>query len=80
VRLSCSPAGWAAAVVPDISEFILSAIVAALAAQFAMSLAGVVLTRHLHQENGQMRTAMDSMAQGLCMFGATERLVVCNKQ
>lgn len=72
--------GWAAAVIPDISEFILSAIVAALTAQFVMSLAGVILTRHLHQENRQMRTAMDSMAQGLCMFDATERLVVCNKQ
>ena len=27
-----------------------------------------------------MRTAIDSMAQGLCMFDASERLVVCNAQ
>src|SRR6185437_2526115 len=27
-----------------------------------------------------MRTALDSMAQGLCMFDAAERLVVCNSQ
>jgi PAS domain-containing protein len=27
-----------------------------------------------------MRSAIDSMAQGLCMFDAAERLVVCNLQ
>ena len=72
--------GWASAIIPGISELILSIIVAALLAQFVMSLAGAALARHLHQENRQMRTAMDSMAQGLCMFDAAERLVVCNKQ
>jgi methyl-accepting chemotaxis protein len=39
-----------------------------------------VRTRNLRQENKQMHTAMDSMAQGLCMFDASERLVVCNTQ
>jgi len=72
--------GWATAIIPAISETILAVIVAALAAQLAMSVSGAALTRHLHQENRQMRTALDSMAQGLCMFDAAERLVVCNTQ
>jgi methyl-accepting chemotaxis protein len=37
-----------------------------------------LLLRRLRRENSQMRTAIDSMAQGLCMFDAGERLVVCN--
>jgi len=32
----------------------------------------------LRRENTQVRTAIDSMAQGMCMFDAGERLVVCN--
>ena len=72
--------GWAAAVIPTISETVLTAVVAALIAQFAMSLTGVLLNQHLRRENMQMHTAIDSMAQGLCMFDASERLVVCNKQ
>lgn len=72
--------GWATTVAPAISERGLSVILAALAAQFVMSLAGAALTRRLYRENRQMRTAMDSMAQGLCMFDAAERLVVCNTQ
>lgn len=73
-------AGWVAAVVPALSATALAAILAALIAQFAMSLTHALLTRHLRRENEQMHTAMDSMAQGLCMFDASERLVVCNSQ
>jgi methyl-accepting chemotaxis protein len=72
--------GWAAAAIPIISETALSAVVAAVIAQFAMSLTGIVLTRHRSREIEQIRTAIDSMAQGLCMFDASERLVVCNSQ
>ena len=72
--------GWAAAVIPTISETVLNAVLAALIAQFAMSLTHALLTRHLRRENEQMHTAIDSMAQGLCMFDASERLVVCNAQ
>jgi methyl-accepting chemotaxis protein len=72
--------GWVAAVVPTLSETALAAILAGLMAQFAMSLTHALLTRHLRRENVQMHTAMDSMAQGLCMFDASERLVVCNSQ
>src|ERR1700737_557718 len=45
-----------------------------------MSLTHAVLTRHQSREIAQMRTAIDSMAQGLCMFDASERLVVCNSK
>ena len=72
--------GWAAAVIPNISETVLTAILAALIAQFAMNLSGALLNRHLHRENRRLRTAINSMAQGLCMFDASERLVVCNSQ
>jgi methyl-accepting chemotaxis protein len=72
--------GWAAAVIPTVSETVLTAVVAAVIAQFVMSLAGALLTRNQSREIEQVRTAIDSMAQGLCMFDAAERLVVCNAQ
>jgi methyl-accepting chemotaxis protein/PAS domain-containing protein len=72
--------GWALTVIPTVSETAFSAILAAIVAQIAMSLTGAVLTRHQSREIEQIRTAIDSMAQGLCMFDASERLVVCNAQ
>jgi PAS domain-containing protein len=78
--LAVFAAGWAAALIPALPEAALTAVVAALIAQFAMNLTSAVLVRHLRQENRQVRTAIDSMAQGLCMFDAAERLVVCNSQ
>ena len=72
--------GWAAAIILSISGTVLTAVIAALVALLAMSLAGGLIARQLRRENEQMRTAIDSMAQGLCMFDASERLVVCNAQ
>ncbi len=72
--------GWAAAIIPSLPDTILSAIVASVIAQLAMSVSGLMLTRYQGREIGQLRTAIDSMAQGLCMFDASERLVVCNTQ
>jgi methyl-accepting chemotaxis protein len=72
--------GWAAAVIPTISGTALTAVFAAVVAQLAMSLTGAMLTRRQSREIEQIRTAIDSMAQGLCMFDAAERLVVCNAQ
>jgi len=72
--------GWAAAVLRHASETLLTVVVAAVIAQLAMSLTGFMLTRHQSREIAQLRTAIDSMAQGLCMFDADERLVVCNTQ
>jgi methyl-accepting chemotaxis protein len=78
--LTIFAADWLVAIIPTIPKMVLTAILAAIIAQFAMSVAGAVLTRHQNRENAQMRTAIDSMAQGLCMFDAAERLVVCNSR
>jgi methyl-accepting chemotaxis protein len=72
--------GWVAAVLPTLSETALTAIVAAMLAQLATSVTGAALTRRQSAEIEQMRRAIDSMPQGLCMFDASERLVVCNAQ
>jgi methyl-accepting chemotaxis protein len=71
---------WAAAIIPVMSATALTAVAAVVVAQVAMNLIGVALIRHQSREIEQVRTAMDSMAQGLCMFDAAERLVVCNAQ
>jgi methyl-accepting chemotaxis protein len=52
----------------------------ALVAFLAMNLAGIAQNRQLRRRNRQLRTAIDSMAQGMCMFDEAERLVVCNTQ
>ncbi len=72
--------GWAGAVIRTIPQTALTAVLAAVIAQIAMSLTGLTLTRRQSREVEQIRTAIDSMAQGLCMFDAAERLVVCNSQ
>jgi methyl-accepting chemotaxis protein len=72
--------GWMTAIIPALSATAVAAILAAIIAQLAMSLTGVALTRHQSWEVAQMRTAINSMSQGLCMFDAAERLVVCNDQ
>ena len=72
--------GWAPAVIPALPETILTALLAAFTAQFEMSVTRAIFTRYQNRENEQMRTAINSMAQGLCMFDASERLVVCNAQ
>jgi methyl-accepting chemotaxis protein len=71
---------WAVAAVSTVSETALTAALAVVIAQVAMGLTGALLTRHQIREVEQVRTAIDSMAQGLCMFDAAERLVVCNAQ
>ncbi len=78
--LSIFAVGWAAAIIPTFSETVLNVVVAALIAQFAMSLTHALLTRHRSRENKQLHLALDSMAQGLCMFDGSERLVACNSQ
>jgi methyl-accepting chemotaxis protein len=72
--------GWLTATISAVSEGVMTAVLAAVIAQFAMSLAGFVLTRRQSREIKQLRTAVNSMAQGLCMFDESERLVVCNAQ
>ena len=78
--LSTFAPNWAAAAISTVSETTLTAALALGFAQVAMSLTGALLTRRQIREVEQVRTAIDSMAQGLCMFDAAERLVVCNAQ
>ena len=57
------------------------AVIAALAfALVASTIIGWLVTRRQGRQLGQCRSAIDSMPQGLCMFDASERLVVCNTQ
>jgi methyl-accepting chemotaxis protein len=78
--LTVFSAFWAPLTTLAISETILAGLIAAVIAQFVMSLTGAAVTRRLNRENAHVRTALDSMAQGLCMFDESERLVVCNTQ
>jgi len=72
--------GWAATLIPAFSPATTIGIVAAVIAQFAMLLAGAMVVKRQSREIEQVRTTIDSMAQGLCMFDANERLVVCNSK
>jgi len=72
--------GWASAIAASLSDTAAALLVAAVIAQFAMSLAFVAIVRRQNGEVAELRTAIDSMPQGLCMFDAAERLIVCNSQ
>jgi len=71
--------GWTV-ILSATPETVLSAVVAMLLAVLAMSFTDGLSKRRLRHTNRQLRTAIDSMAQGMCMFDAAERLVVCNTQ
>ena len=59
-------------------EPLASAFFAVLGAVFVMSVTEALLARKLQRDNQRMRSALDNMSQGLCMFDKAERLVVCN--
>jgi len=71
---------WAAAIIAKLSATELTVLVAAAFTLLTMSLAGALINKRRNREISQIRTAIDSMAQGMCMFDAAERLVVCNAQ
>jgi PAS domain-containing protein len=66
--------------VTSVPEPMVSAFAAGLVAILAMAATVAVLARKLHVYNLRMRVAINNMSQGLCMFDAHERLVVCNKR
>jgi methyl-accepting chemotaxis protein len=68
------PADW------DVSQPAAAALLAAVAGQGAAAAAGSLLVRRLRWKSETMRFALDSMAQGMSMFNASERLVVCNSR
>ncbi len=77
--LTAFASGPAAGLFPSAgAEAILFAALAALAGQLAAGGVNALRTRHLRWENGQMYRALDSMPQGVSMFDAKERLLVCN--
>jgi len=71
---------WTSVAIHTVSETALTVVLAAVISQFTMSVTGALLTRHQGREIEQLRTAIDSMPQGMCMFDRSERLVVCNTQ
>ncbi len=64
----------------DRTALIGCALVAALVGHIAASLVNARVAQQLVHTNAHMRTALDSMTQGLSMFDANERLVVCNSR
>lgn len=72
--------GWIAGLVTGSPAAVLTAVFAAIVAQAAMTVLGIAVSRVQTREVQQVRTTIDSMAQGLCMFDASERLIVCNSQ
>ncbi|MDP2359116.1 MAG: EAL domain-containing protein [Beijerinckiaceae bacterium] len=44
----------------------------------SLCLGAAALYEHLHRSGVRLKTALDNMSQGLAMFDANERLVVCN--
>ena len=68
---------------PDASQPMRFAALAGLAAvvsHVARGMWSVRFTGRLERHDTQMRTAFDSMTQGLSMFDANERLLICNAQ
>jgi methyl-accepting chemotaxis protein len=53
---------------------------ATIAAALVVTLVALVMTRALHAQSRRMGAALDNMSEGLCMFDAGERLVVCNRR
>ena len=73
--------GFAAALFPTTTGSVIAipfAIVAALAGHVASAAANRARDRRLRWENAQLHTAFGSMTQGLSLFDATERVVLCN--
>ena len=56
------------------------AVIAALLGQIATGIANAAANHRLRWTNEQMERALDDMPQGLSMFDANERLLVCNKK
>ena len=57
-----------------------SALGAAAATVAILTVAAAVAARRLKAGNRRMHAALDNMTEGLCMFDANERLVICNRR
>ncbi|MGE0563700.1 MAG: PAS-domain containing protein [Pseudolabrys sp.] len=72
--------GWAQTAASAFSEQALDVMIALLVGATALAGLSAIGNRRLRIHNRQMHTALESMVQGLCMFDAHERLIVCNTQ
>ena len=75
--------GLIARLMPGASETVRLAALAGVAAvlsHVARGMWSIRFTGRLERQDTQMRVAFDSMTQGLSMFDAAERLVICNAQ
>src|SRR4029079_15808111 len=57
------------------AAFVISVALAVLAGLIALS-----MTLQQKRQNARIRTALDNMSQGLCLFDGTERLVLSNRK
>lgn len=71
---------WLLPAVSEPSRLAALAAIAAVISHVARGLWSVRFTGRLERQDAQMRTAFDSMTQGLSMFDAKERLLICNAQ
>jgi len=59
----------------------LAAVIVSLTiAVLGMSLVGAAADRRFREQNSHLRSALDNMTQGLCMFDAGTRLIICNER
>ncbi|MGH6767709.1 MAG: MHYT domain-containing protein [Xanthobacteraceae bacterium] len=56
------------------------AVAIAAAAVLGASLAAAFVDRRTRERNAQLASALDNMTQGLCMFDASGRLIICNER
>jgi methyl-accepting chemotaxis protein len=68
----------AAPFVTSMSGIVIIALVVLFVTTFAMLLASAGVIHRQSRKYKQAGTAIDAMAQGVCMFDASERLVICN--
>ena len=80
VVLAAVGADGVGAFLDHLSPIYVISIFAAAAAGIIMSTASALLITLLIQQKNQVRTAIDTMSQGVCMFDASERLVICNSK
>ncbi|HTQ82166.1 MAG TPA: PAS-domain containing protein [Pseudolabrys sp.] len=63
-----------------VPRLLASALGAAAATVAILTVAAAVAARRLKAGNRRMHAALDNMTEGLCMFDANERLVICNRR
>jgi methyl-accepting chemotaxis protein len=68
-------------VASELSPFWFALTIASVtAAVLGISLVSAFADSRVSRQNGLLRTALNTMSQGLCMFDAEAKLVICNEQ